>query len=197
MVQGDVASYVSMLLDSFTALAESRNIEIVYAPKQKQMPMDFVPDYIQKIVCNLMSNAIKFSKPDSNILVTTAIDDGKFTLRIADFGVGMSQEDQKHIFDLYHQNNDGLSDMGSGIGLTLVKQITKQLNGTITVESSLGKGSVFTVILPATCCQNVKELSTSQPARQQIAADSIQYTGIISDEDEASVKKKTTHDPLP
>ncbi len=188
--RGDIASYVSMLLDSFTALAESRNIEIVYAPKQEHMIGDFVPDYMQKIVCNLMSNAIKFSKPDSNILVTTAINDDKFILRIADFGVGMSQEDQKHIFDLYHQNNDGLNDMGSGIGLTLVKQITEQLNGTITVESSLGKGSVFTVTLPATCSQSVKALSTSQPVPQQIAADSIQYTEIIQDEEEASTKQE-------
>ncbi len=189
--RGDVASYVSILLDSFTALAESRNIEIVYAPKQEHMMVDFVPDYMQKIVCNLMSNAIKFSKPDSNILVTTAIDDDKFTLRIADFGVGMSQEDQKHIFDLYHQNNDGLNDMGSGIGLTLVKQITEQLNGTITVESALGKGSVFTVALPAASSQNAKTLSTNLPAHQQIAADSMQYTEIIKDEDAAKQENDT------
>ena len=194
--KGDIAAYVSMLLDSFTALAESRNIDIVYAQKQEHMTVDFVPDYIQKIVCNLMSNAIKFSKPDSNILVTTALDDDMFTLRIADFGVGMSEEDQKHIFDLYHQNNDGLNDMGSGIGLTLVKQITEQLNGTVTVESSLGKGSVFTITLPATCSQDAKTLSTSMPAHQQIEADSVQYTEIMKEEDDAATKQENDTRPI-
>ncbi len=158
--QGDIAAYIAMVLDSFTAVADARNIEIVYAPKQAPMTMDFVPDYIQKIVCNLLSNAIKYSTPDSNILVTTAIDDNTFTLRVADFGIGMSEDDQKHVFDLFHQNNDNLRSMGSGIGLALVKQIADRLQGTVAVESLLGKGTVFTVCLPVTSTQEAKLQAT-------------------------------------
>ncbi len=195
--RGNVATYISMLLDGFTSMAGQRNIEIVYAPKQEQMVIDFVPDYVQKIVCNLMSNAIKFSHPDSNILVTTAIDGEVFTLRIADFGIGMSAEDQKHIFNLYHQNNDGMSDMGSGIGLALVKQITKLLHGTVSVESLLGRGSVFTITLPVSCNEEAKALSIDASEPLPATADPALYTEPTHDETAQNEEVKRQNDMRP
>ncbi len=195
--RGDVIGYISMLLDSFTALAGQRNIDIVYAPKQEHVSVDFVPDYMQKIVCNLMSNAIKFSNPDSNILVTAAIDGNVFTLRVADFGIGMSAEDQKHIFDLYHQNNDGLRDMGSGIGLALVKQITKQLHGTVSVESHIGKGSVFTVTLPTTSGCKTKEFTTDNFLSQPLTDETMPYTETETHDKAVSDKTPNKNDTRP
>lgn len=145
---GDIVVYIGQLLDSFSVVAAQKNIEIVFAPKQQHAEADFVADFMQKIVCNLMSNAIKFSLADSNILVTLNIEDNEMTLRIADFGKGMTEEEQSHIFDLFYQSSSAKGEIGSGVGLALVKQIVNRLHGHIAVESSKGVGSVFTLLLP-------------------------------------------------
>lgn len=90
--RGDVVLFISNIVEGYLNLAHSRGIRILYAPKQQDYVCDFVPDYVQKVVCNLVTNAIKFSKRGQNVLVTLRIEDGMLTLVVADYGSGIAPE---------------------------------------------------------------------------------------------------------
>ena len=109
--------------------------------------MDFIPDYITKIAGNLISNAIKFTPEEGDIMVSIETNDNKFTLTIKDNGCGISAQDLPYIFDAFYQCDNNSRTTGSGIGLSLVKQLVEAMNGSIAVESEENKGSKFTVTL--------------------------------------------------
>ena len=147
---GNIALFVSTIIESYLNLAHTQRIKLMYTPRQKEAEADFVPDYLQKVVCNLVSNAIKFSSEGGRVLVTLDVAGGTATLRIADSGCGISAADCKHVFEPFYQTESENMGVGSGVGLALVKQIVVSLGGSIKLDSSPGKGSVFTVTLPAT-----------------------------------------------
>ncbi len=97
---------------------------------------------------NLISNAIKFSRPHGKITITCD-DDGEYLhIVISDEGVGMSSEVQNHIFEKFYQGDASHKAKGNGLGLALVKRIVDLCHGTIRVSSRVGEGSSFTVSLP-------------------------------------------------
>lgn len=148
---GDIALYISMLVENFHNQAESKGVRISYLHEGEKSSIDFVPDYVLKIVSNLVSNALKFSTQGGEVRVTSAVNRNQLTLRVADQGIGMSHEEQEHIFELFYQSDNKLMGLGSGVGLTLVKQIVDSMSGRITVESEPGRGTVFTVTMPCVC----------------------------------------------
>lgn len=101
--RGDVVLFISNIVEGYLNLAHSRGIRILYAPKQQDYVCDFVPDYAQKVVCNLVTNAIKFSKRGQNVLITLRIEDGMLTLVVADYGSGIAPEDRRRIFEPFYQ----------------------------------------------------------------------------------------------
>ena len=148
-VHGNIVAYLSMLLENYRSFAHTKNIELVFAPRENHVDMDFVPDYIQKIVRNLVSNAIKFTSKGGHVFITTKAESDKtFVLTIADNGPGISRKAQRHIFEPFFQGNTDSQNIGTGIGLSLVKQIVDTIDGTIHVYSSPGKGSAFVIQLP-------------------------------------------------
>lgn len=126
-------------------------MRISYLHEGEKSSIDFVPDYVLKIVSNLVSNALKFSTQGGEVRVTSAVNRNQLTLRVADQGIGMSHEEQEHIFELFYQSDNKLMGLGSGVGLTLVKQIVDSMSGRVTVESEPGRGTVFTVTMPCVC----------------------------------------------
>lgn len=96
---------------------------------------------------NLIGNAIKFTDPGGKIDVSLFRDDGGLTVRIADDGVGMDEQTQKHIFEKFYQGDTSHRAQGNGLGLAMCKEILDRCGGRITVESKPGKGSVFTIRL--------------------------------------------------
>jgi signal transduction histidine kinase len=101
-------------------------------------------------IVNLLENAIKYSFPDTTILIELKSSGNKVELSIKDTGVGVSEEDVERIFDKFTRVDNELSDTvsGSGLGLYLVKKIVKLHKGTIQVVSTPGIGSTFTMRLP-------------------------------------------------
>lgn len=97
---------------------------------------------------NLFTNAIKYSGEGGKIKISLFAKDKKIIFSISDNGVGMSEDVKKHIFEKFYQGDTARKSEGNGLGLTLVKRILDTEGGEISVESELGKGSEFTVILP-------------------------------------------------
>ncbi len=105
---------------------------------------------LERVVVNLLSNAAKFSAPESPIAVTLDTDGGDVVISVVDRGLGIAAEELPHIFDRFHQVDSGSTRSvgGFGIGLSLAKHFVAVHGGTVSVESQPGHGSTFTVRIP-------------------------------------------------
>ena len=108
-------------------------------------------DLIFQIWTNLISNGIKFTPSGGLVSVKMTAEDSFVNVVVADNGIGMTEEVQKHIFDKFYQAEGSRSMEGNGLGLTLVKKILSLCDGTIEVTSQPDLGSKFTVKLPVNC----------------------------------------------
>ena len=108
------------------------------------------PDAIISSLTNLISNAIKYSREDKFLAISTSIREHMFRICVKDNGVGISPEDQKHIFEtFYRSRNDSIKAVGGvGLGLALVKHVVDAHKGKIELESALNKGTSFCIALP-------------------------------------------------
>lgn len=97
---------------------------------------------------NLLSNAMKYTEPGGTVKIYQNIDKGMVKTSISDTGCGIGKESLEHIFDKFYQADTSHSGEGNGLGLALAVRVIDLMNGTIEVESTLGKGSTFTVTMP-------------------------------------------------
>lgn len=145
---GDIIALLHLILENIRICSEQKLIEIEFAPTLSSLKMDFIPDYMQKILRNLLINAVKFTSQGGKILITVTANKGQVAITIADSGMGISQEDLPYIFEPYYQGNNLEAHLGTGIGLSMVRQMTEAMGGTIEVFSIEGRGSSFIVRLP-------------------------------------------------
>lgn len=105
-------------------------------------------ELLQQVWINLISNAIKFTDNGGRISVLCTNTPSEIIVTVADTGIGMTEDTQKHIFEKFYQSDSTRATDGNGLGLALVKEILALCNGKIRVKSNLGEGSCFTVTLP-------------------------------------------------
>lgn len=105
------------------------------------------PKLLNHILTNLLSNAVKYSPPGSYIRLEVLCERETITLRIQDQGIGISTQDQLHLFTPFHRGINVREVPGTGLGLSIVKRCVDAHQGTITVESNVGEGTTFTVVL--------------------------------------------------
>lgn len=103
---------------------------------------------INQILNNLLSNAIKYSPEHTRIVFDTLIDDKMITITVQDQGIGISDDDQKHLFERFFRASNSGNIKGTGLGLHIVKRSIDLVGGTIEVDSEIGKGTRFTILLP-------------------------------------------------
>ena len=115
----------------------------------------------EQALLNLLDNAVKYSCDDKVVEVSARLQDNSILVAVTDHGIGISKKDSERIFDKFYRIplQDGRNIPGSGIGLTLVKEIIEAHAGTIEVESEVGKGSTFTLSFPL---PNDKRKETTQ-----------------------------------
>ncbi|HJS07197.1 MAG TPA: ATP-binding protein, partial [Pirellulales bacterium] len=143
--------------DMARPLAEKKNID-VDCDIEHGLPLMFQDQgKVQQILNNLLSNAIKFTPEGGRIVIAARrSEDGTLLLSVADTGIGIAEADQTSIFEKFRQGGAVLSGgdamtrehSGTGLGLSIVKELCKLLGGEVYLESQLGKGSTFTVVLP-------------------------------------------------
>jgi len=108
---------------------------------------------LMMLVKNLVSNAIKYNKPDGEVLVTIEDKEDSVVLQVKDNGIGVSKENQEKIFERFYRVDESrgtlsAGESSTGLGLAIVKQVVEDHKGTIKVESELGKGTTFIITLP-------------------------------------------------
>ena len=106
---------------------------------------------VEQALVNLLDNAIKFNRPSGEVLVElTRTTDGRAKITLTDTGIGIPHDDLPRIFERFYRVDKARSREvgGTGLGLSIVKHIIERMNGTVSVESQLGKGSTFTLLLP-------------------------------------------------
>lgn len=144
---GNISAYIAMIVESYRDYAHSQKIDLHFLSRG-DIQMDFVPHYINKILNNLLSNAFKFTPKYGKVDVSVWQEDNKLFLEVSDTGIGISASQLPHLFEMFYQAEGESSNIGSGIGLSLVKQIVDSVGGTINVTSEEKKGSTFLITIP-------------------------------------------------
>ena len=149
VVSKPLDQFLKTIFLSFEVLANTRNIDLVYKSAiENEMSVEIDARKVEKILTNLISNAIKFSDSNSKIIFEALVNNNALEVKVTDFGQGIDQEDQERIFTRFYQSKNNKSIGGIGIGLLLAKDFALFLDGDVTVESEIGKGSVFTFTMP-------------------------------------------------
>ncbi|MEW6511111.1 MAG: ATP-binding protein [Bacteroidota bacterium] len=157
--RNDVVEFMRRTVMSFESWAERKRINLEFHSEADTLEGYFDRDKLEKIVNNLMSNALKFTAEGGTVRVALGITQfrnqisnfrslNSVTLSFTDTGPGIAPEHLPHIFDRFYRVDETHTTEGTGIGLALTKELVEFHHGTIAVESTLGKGSAFTVTLP-------------------------------------------------
>ena len=135
---------------SMVELAEVKGLEIIIDPEIEELFINCDKLDIERCIINLIGNAIKFTDVGGTITVSICELEGKVKIGVKDTGIGIDEKYHKNIFDRFGQVNSVSSEVfgGSGLGLTLTKNLINLHGGEITVISEIGKGSEFSIILP-------------------------------------------------
>jgi len=151
--QQDIILQLRYLVDSFSSMAISRKIRLEFIPGTDHFLMDYDADKLMHILSNLLSNALKYNV-DGNYAEVKAGPAGQgendFVISVTDNGPGINPEHLPYIFDRFYriEKDNGKQESGSGLGLTLTKELVRLMKGTISVSSLPDKGTTFTVCLP-------------------------------------------------
>lgn len=144
----NISDIICFVIFQFSNLAKSKNIKIEYEKKNINLYCD--KDKITQALVNILSNAIRYSNEGSTIFIEERLKDNKVIISIEDQGIGISEEDLKYVFERFYRADKSRTRAtgGTGIGLTIVKSIVSSHGGEVKLESKLGEGSKFTIILP-------------------------------------------------
>jgi two-component system OmpR family sensor kinase len=140
---------VTDVIESMEPLAMERHIDLSAGELQPATVVGDAARLIQ-VIMSLVDNAITYTNPGGKVTLSVVIDDDMALLSVRDTGIGIAPEDQKHIFERFYRADPARSRAagGSGLGLSIVDWIVKAHNGSVRVESQVGRGSTFIVSLP-------------------------------------------------
>ncbi|KRQ86132.1 Alkaline phosphatase synthesis sensor protein PhoR [Caloramator mitchellensis] len=148
-VNADIVKVIKNITSSVRDYADLKGIRISVTSNVSEKLMAFDPDKIERILLNLISNALKFTPIGGRIVVKIIDLNEKVILTVQDNGVGMDKEDLKDVFNKFRNMKKNYKENeGTGLGLSLVKRLVEMHNGQINVESKKGRGTKFTIELP-------------------------------------------------
>lgn len=145
--ENDIYTLLSNWTAMFESLAASNQVNLKTSIPEKSLWVCIDEDAMEKIIYNLISNAIKFSKPDTEIEVVASYQNRELAIQVKDEGVGIKEEDIPRIFDRFFQVED-VSNTGTGLGLSLTKELVELHGGSIRIESRKNEGTRFSLLFP-------------------------------------------------
>ncbi len=145
----DLVTFTNDIVQVFHDIALKRNIDCRLLTKERSLPVWIDVSIMDQVLFNLLSNAFKFTTDNGSILVSIEknYETNQAILQVEDTGIGMTEEDQQHAFELFYQG-DHDNHKGSGLGLALTKELVTLHHGSISVKSKKGKGATFTISIP-------------------------------------------------
>ncbi|MBV1924604.1 MAG: response regulator, partial [Flavobacteriaceae bacterium] len=170
---------------AFNSLAEIKHLDLKYhsnISENYSTKLDI--EKVEKILNNLISNAIKYSPANSKINFNAELIEEELVVKVTDYGQGIHFNETEKIFQRFYQSSQSNAVGGIGIGLSLAKEFSELLNGSLTVESELKKGSTFIFTLP------VSRIDTIETSEQKDSK-----TEIISEEPQEEINLATTQKP--
>lgn len=166
-----IAEIISML----SMQANQKQIELIHLPVNHEIQIISDAKKLKHILQNLIANAVKFTEK-GKVEVRIIDSNSHIDIQVADTGIGISEENQQHIFEEFRQADGSTSRKygGTGLGLAIARRYASLLGGRITVQSELGKGSVFTLSLPKTLANKSADHSELNSFEQVVVDTSIE-----------------------
>lgn len=171
--QFDIEKCIEGSLSLFENLASSQDKELLPDIEVQDRIVFGDAFKLEQIMNNLLSNAFKYSNPGDRVEVSVRqkvfMSRSKYEITVSDTGIGMTEEFLKHIFDPYARETrfTTKSVIGTGLGMPIVQGLVQQMSGEITVESKLGEGTCFTVIIPLETVNKVREVQKQNDCEQE------------------------------
>ena len=109
---------------------------------------------IKNILINLIGNAVKFSEQDATINIRSTVLDGMATISVQDQGIGISEEDQEHLFSSFFRGKNAINIQGTGLGLHIVKRYLDLMGGSVQLKSKLEEGTTVSLTIPVNYSNN-------------------------------------------
>ena len=156
LVNANIISFIEDICYSVVHFIESKDMHLIFDTNKEEEIISFDPDFIERIILNLLSNVIKFNREKGNIFVNVKVNQDDVAVEVRDEGFGIPKNKIESIFDKFEQVRSKMKSEreGSGIGLYIVKSLVEMLDGTIKAVSEVGKGSSIIFNLPRKIIEN-------------------------------------------
>ena len=184
---GTINPLLWQMIHLFEPEMHDKGINFTYHLPKKTIQGYFDTDKIEKIISNLLSNALKFTQNSGNIEFSADINHDVLTVVIKDNGLGIAPEYQEHVFDKFYRIPTTKDVKGSGLGLSFVKELVSLLHGEIKLESEQKKGSKFTITLPIERIEKLKK--AVKTAQESNSAMNTKKNSILIVEDNLEIQK--------
>lgn len=196
VAQGDVVDYVLQIVHAFNFRAEKSGANYHFSTNEAKFDCWFDGDKLEKILYNLISNAFKFTEYPAKINIDLNVNATTLNIVVTDNGIGLTKEEVNNIFDRFYQvDNKNRRKTGTGIGLNLAKLLAQKHKGNLSVESTPGKGSHFSLNIPVNETDFSKEERVqSQPDLQERIEQIHKLSHKVADND---TNRKTEKEELP
>ena len=180
-VKADIVKYVHHSLDGYADYAKLRKVDLSFHAQVDELIICFVPEYLDKMIRNLLSNAFKYTPANGRIAVDLVISSGEAVIQVSDSGQGIPVEDLPHVFELFYQGGNNADMVGTGVGLPFVKQMAENMGGSVETGNCKLGGAKIVIKLPieqsveiqrkakdTTCVANtIEEFDTNNYSQQK------------------------------
>jgi signal transduction histidine kinase len=144
----DVGEVIEHVRSRFTPVARARDVALRFGPCEP-LRLYGNPDQVERIVANLVDNAIKYTAPGGSVAVACSADDARLHVAVRDSGIGIAPDHRERIFDRFWRADTArAANGGTGLGLAIARELARRHGGDIAVASEPGRGSEFTVTFP-------------------------------------------------
>jgi len=148
----NINGLINEICNTLEEFANNNDVEIIFN-NDKELEVYLDRTRMRQVIFNLVQNAIKYSdkeKKDKFVKITTKMDNGNLIIVIEDNSIGIKEEDKEKVFDKFYRSDTSLTYeiQGTGVGLSIVKDMVELHDGTIELDTNLGKGSTFTITVP-------------------------------------------------